>query len=92
VSAVAESRPPAIERRSLVHSVLRRRELPVGVALLVVLIGTSFANSRFLSLQGRTDLMLAAAITGMVTRVSNRKAADTGLTCPASSLATAVTA
>ena len=48
------------------HPLLRRRELPVAVALLVVLVGTSISNHRFLSSQGRTDLMLAAAITGMV--------------------------
>ena len=48
------------------RSFLRRREVPVGAALLVVLIGTSLSNHRFLSSQGRTDLMLAAAITGMV--------------------------
>ena len=47
-------------------SFLRRREVPVGAALLFVLIGTSLSNHRFLSSQGRTDLMLAAAITGMV--------------------------
>ena len=47
-------------------SFLRRRELPVGAALVIVLVGTSIANHRFLSSQGRTDLMLAAAITGMV--------------------------
>lgn len=43
-----------------------RREVPVAAALLVVLVGTSIANHRFLSTQGRTDLMLAIAITGMV--------------------------
>lgn len=48
------------------HSFLRRREVPVGAALLIVLVGTSLSNHRFLSSQGRTDLMLAAAITGMV--------------------------
>jgi rhamnose transport system permease protein len=48
------------------HSFLRRREVPVGAALLFVLIGTSISNHRFLSSQGRTDLMLAVAITGMV--------------------------
>lgn len=47
-------------------SFLRRREMPVGAALVVVLVGTSISNHRFLSSQGRTDLMLAAAITGMV--------------------------
>jgi rhamnose transport system permease protein len=48
------------------RSFLRRREVPVGAALLIVLVGTSLSNHRFLSSQGRTDLMLAAAITGMV--------------------------
>jgi rhamnose transport system permease protein len=47
-------------------ALLRRREVPVAIALLVVLIGTSISNHRFLSSQGRTDLMLAAAITGMI--------------------------
>ncbi len=56
---------PAVTR-AIAHPFLRRREVPVGAALLVVLIGTSIANHRFLSTQGRTDLMLAAAITGMV--------------------------
>ena len=56
---------PAVTQ-TIAHSFLRRREVPVGAALLFVLIGTSIANHRFLSSQGRTDLMLAAAITGMV--------------------------
>jgi rhamnose transport system permease protein len=56
---------PAITR-AISHPFLRRREVPVGAALLFVLVGTSIANHRFLSTQGRTDLMLAAAITGMV--------------------------
>jgi rhamnose transport system permease protein len=66
-AAEAAGRPPMIaERRTPLKNVLRRREMPVAAALLVVLAGTSLSNSRFLSVQGRTDLMLAAAITGMV--------------------------
>jgi len=57
--------PPVAGGRSG-PSFLRRREMPVGAALVVVLVGTSISNHRFLSSQGRTDLMLAAAITGMV--------------------------
>ena len=45
---------------------VRAREFPVAGALVVVLVGTSLANHRFLSGQGRIDLMLAVAITGMV--------------------------
>jgi len=56
---------PAVSR-AIAHPFLRRREVPVGAALLFVLVGTSIVNHRFLSTQGRTDLMLAAAITGMV--------------------------
>ena len=52
--------------RTVAHPLLRRREVPVAAALLFVLIGTSIVNPRFLSSQGRIDLMLAAAITGMV--------------------------
>ena len=42
------------------------REFPVGLALVVVLVGTTLANSRFLSAQGRVDLMVAVAITALM--------------------------
>jgi rhamnose transport system permease protein len=53
-----------------VNAVLRRlfasRETPVAAALLVVLVATSAVNPRFLSGQGRFDLMVAIAITGLM--------------------------
>ncbi|MFL6144971.1 MAG: ABC transporter permease [Labedaea sp.] len=45
---------------------LAAREVPVALALLVVVAGTTGANPRFLSAQGRTDLMVAVAITALV--------------------------
>ena len=42
------------------------REAPVLLALLVVLVGTTLVNPRFLSPQGRVDLMVAVAITGLM--------------------------
>jgi rhamnose transport system permease protein len=68
VTAVEAAGPPPVVagQRTTLRNVLRRREMPVAAALIVVLVGTSLSNSRFLSVQGRTDLMLAAAITGMV--------------------------
>jgi rhamnose transport system permease protein len=42
------------------------REAPVALALLVVVAGTAAANPRFLSAQGRTDLMVAIAITALM--------------------------
>jgi rhamnose transport system permease protein len=47
-------------------AVWRGRELPVLGALVVVLLGTTAVNSRFLSPQGRVDLMVAIAITGLM--------------------------
>ena len=38
----------------------------MALALLVVLVGTSLVNSNFLSSQGRTDLLVAVAITGLM--------------------------
>jgi rhamnose transport system permease protein len=64
VATTTVSQP--VGSRASGRSFLRRREVPVGAALLFVLVGTSLSNHRFLSSQGRTDLMLAAAITGMV--------------------------
>jgi rhamnose transport system permease protein len=46
--------------------VIRAREFPVGLALVVVLVGTTLANNRFLSAQGRVDLMVAVAITALM--------------------------
>lgn len=45
---------------------LAAREAPVALALLVVVAGTTLANPRFLSAQGRTDLMVAIAITALI--------------------------
>ncbi len=56
---VARAAHPADARPAPARDARRRR--PARRAL-----GTSLSNSRFLSVQGRTDLMLAAAITGMV--------------------------
>jgi rhamnose transport system permease protein len=64
VSVAAPSVTPPVSRSA--HPLLRRREVPVAAALLFVLVGTSIANDHFLASQGRTDLMLAAAITGML--------------------------
>lgn len=46
--------------------VLVAREFPVGLALAVVVVGTTLWNSRFLSAQGRTDLLVAVAITALM--------------------------
>jgi rhamnose transport system permease protein len=45
---------------------MRAREFPVGLALVVVVVGTTLANSRFLSAQGRVDLLVAVAITALM--------------------------
>jgi rhamnose transport system permease protein len=45
---------------------LKAREFPVALALVVVLIGTSAVNTRFLSGQGRRDLLLAVSIVGLM--------------------------
>jgi rhamnose transport system permease protein len=66
MNLLAPEAPARTLNRVAVHPFLRRREVPVGAALLVVLVGTSLSNHRFLSSQGRTDLMLAIAITGML--------------------------
>jgi rhamnose transport system permease protein len=42
------------------------REAPVALALVVVVVGTTLANSRFLSPQGRVDLLVAVAITAVM--------------------------
>jgi rhamnose transport system permease protein len=42
------------------------REVPVGLALVVIVVGTALANSRFLSAQGRADLLVAVAITALM--------------------------
>ena len=44
--------------------VLKARELPVGVALVVLIVGTYLINDRFLSPQSVKDLMLNATISG----------------------------
>jgi len=50
----------------MTNSPLAAREAPVALALVVVVVGTTLANSRFLSPQGRTDLMVAIAITALM--------------------------
>ncbi|MFN2539841.1 MAG: ABC transporter permease, partial [Mycobacteriales bacterium] len=45
---------------------LKAREMPVGLALLVVLVFTQLSNHGFLGSQGRKDLLLAVAITGLM--------------------------
>jgi rhamnose transport system permease protein len=62
---VAET-PTESARPTRLHSLLSARELPVGLALLVVLVFTTLRNSNFLSSQGRIDLMVAVAITGLM--------------------------
>jgi rhamnose transport system permease protein len=42
------------------------REFPVGLALVVVVVGTTLVNTRFMSPQGRTDLLVAVAITALM--------------------------
>jgi rhamnose transport system permease protein len=54
--------PPA----SRVGWLLKARELPVALALVVVVAATTAANPGFLSDQGRKDLLLAVAITGLM--------------------------
>ncbi len=52
--------------RRLVDLVLRARELSILVALVVLVIGTQLANSRFLSDQGVKDIFLNASILALL--------------------------
>jgi rhamnose transport system permease protein len=66
VNAVATTAPdPTLRKDSLLARVMANREMPVVAALIVVVAGTTLANPRFLSAQGRVDLMVAIAITGL---------------------------
>jgi rhamnose transport system permease protein len=47
-------------------AVLGAREFPVALVLVVVVVATTLANPGFLSDQGRKDLMLAVAVTGLM--------------------------
>jgi rhamnose transport system permease protein len=51
---------------SRVGALLKAREFPVLLALLVVVVGTTLSNSNFLSDQGRSDLLVGAAIIGIM--------------------------
>jgi rhamnose transport system permease protein len=65
VSAVATA--PDVGRRARgASALLGSRELPVGLALVVVLGGTALVNHNFLSTQGRTDLLIAASMTALM--------------------------
>jgi rhamnose transport system permease protein len=46
--------------------VLKAREFPVALALVVVVLGTQLLNTRFLSSQSRTDLLVSVAIVGLM--------------------------
>lgn len=61
MSAMATAARPA-----RLNHLLRARELPVGMALVAVVAATTVANPGFLSNQGRKDLLLAVAITGLM--------------------------
>jgi rhamnose transport system permease protein len=50
----------------MTSSPLAAREAPVALALVVVVAGTTLGNARFMSPQGRTDLMVAIAITALM--------------------------
>jgi len=62
---VAET-PTESTRPTRLHTILAARELPVALALVVVLVVTTLKNPNFMSSQGRTDLMVAVAITGLM--------------------------
>jgi rhamnose transport system permease protein len=64
--AQAAATAPGGRRTATVRSLLGSREAPVAIALLVVLVVTTAVNPRFLSGQGRFDLMVAIAVTGLM--------------------------
>ncbi|MEW1963611.1 ABC transporter permease [Microbacterium sp. NPDC077644] len=59
---VATRSAPRTERTSPLSGILRRREIPVAAALIVLVLVTYAANPLFLSQQGVKDLMLNATI------------------------------
>ncbi|MCC2028895.1 ABC transporter permease [Microbacterium sp. YMB-B2] len=59
---VATRNAPRTERTSPLSGFLRRREIPVAAALIVLVLVTYAANPLFLSQQGVKDLMLNATI------------------------------
>ena len=62
----SRSRARTRDARDILRGVVRAREFPVALALVVVVLGTTAANPRFLSTQGRVDLLVAVAITGLM--------------------------
>ena len=66
MSAVATAPEVAPPGRRGIGAVTGSREFPVGLALVVVVLGTTLLNPNFLSPQGRTDLLVAISITGLM--------------------------
>lgn len=64
MSTVQAATSPVVptKRRSALAPVLRARELPVAIALFVLVLGTYLVNPLFLSSQGVKDLLLNATI------------------------------
>jgi rhamnose transport system permease protein len=54
--------PPEVKATRLAHRVFLVRELGIGLALAVLIIGTAIANPRFLSAQSVKDLLLGSTI------------------------------
>ena len=65
MSAVATA-PDVGRRPRRILAVVGNREFPVALALVVVVVGTALANHNFLSTQGRTDLLIAVSMTGLM--------------------------
>ncbi len=57
---------PATDPADRLRGLLRAREAPVALALVVVLAVTSVSNTHFLSSQGRRDLLLAVSIVALM--------------------------
>ena len=54
--------PPEVKATRLAHRVFLVRELGIGLALAVLIIGTAIANPRFLSAQSVKDLLSCHAV------------------------------
>jgi rhamnose transport system permease protein len=65
-AATSAARTPSTGPGARLRRLLGGREAPVAGALVVVLVVTTAVNPRFLSPQGRFDLMVAIAITGLM--------------------------